>query len=157
MGMTNQHKKWGHKPRLISDNSYSSGHREDDEPDERELIQIPSTAHESVWFMHGDVPSNLWITVRNHILHATYPRRWIGGCGPVAWPPCFLDLNLMDYFFWNHLKSFVYGTLVATVKDLSVQIIVASADTANIPDFFERIRQLFIRQCRLCYHLRALE
>ncbi|GFU88990.1 hypothetical protein TNCV_2894381 [Trichonephila clavipes] len=56
-------------------------------------------------------------------------------------------------FFWGHLKLFVYETPVSTVEDLTVQIVVASADIASIPDLFERVRQPFVRWCRLCYDL----
>ncbi|GFV62113.1 hypothetical protein TNCV_4109161 [Trichonephila clavipes] len=35
---------------------------------------------------------------------ATYRGRWIGGSGPVVLPPCFPDLNPLDFFFWIHLN-----------------------------------------------------
>ncbi|GFV61220.1 uncharacterized protein TNCV_500121 [Trichonephila clavipes] len=37
--------------------------------------------------------------------------------GPVTWPPRSADFNTLDFFFWGHLKSLVYETLVTTVED----------------------------------------
>ncbi|GFY00282.1 hypothetical protein TNCV_4710841 [Trichonephila clavipes] len=36
---------------------------------------------------------------------------------PIAWSPRSSDLNLVDFFFWGHLKSLVYEMPVATVED----------------------------------------
>ncbi|GFS79618.1 hypothetical protein TNCV_3187231 [Trichonephila clavipes] len=36
-------------------------------------------------------------------LHVTYTGRWIGRSELVAWLPCGMDLNPLDFFFWGHL------------------------------------------------------
>ncbi|GFU61892.1 hypothetical protein TNCV_1644651 [Trichonephila clavipes] len=63
--------------------------------------------------------------------------RSIGCGGPVTWPPRAPTFNLLDFFFWGHLKSLVYETLVAT-KNLTELNVVSSADIAGSPDLFER-------------------
>jgi hypothetical protein len=35
-------------------------------------------------------------------------NRWIGRGGPINWPARSLDLTPMDFFFWGHLKQYVY-------------------------------------------------
>ncbi|GFW41503.1 uncharacterized protein TNCV_465911 [Trichonephila clavipes] len=81
-------------------------------------------------------------------------RGWIGLDGPVDWLPSSPDLNPLDFFFWCHLKSLVYETPVITVVNLKARIDVASADIANTPGLFERVRQSIVCRCGLCYDLR---
>ncbi|GFU70213.1 hypothetical protein TNCV_5058051 [Trichonephila clavipes] len=53
------------------------------------------------------------------------------------------------------LKLLVYETLLATVDDLTVRIIFASADIASTPELFECYRLSYIRRCRLRSDLRS--
>ncbi|GFW96049.1 uncharacterized protein TNCV_957631 [Trichonephila clavipes] len=76
-------------------------------------------------------------------------------CGPVARPPRSPNLNFLDFFFWDHLKSLVYETLVATVEDFILGIFVASIEITRTSDFLEPVRQSFVRRCRPCYDLRG--
>ncbi|GFV36555.1 hypothetical protein TNCV_2260741 [Trichonephila clavipes] len=41
----------------------------------------------------------------------------------------------------------------ATVKDLTVRIVVTSVDIASTPDVFGRLQQSIVRQSLLCYDL----
>ncbi|GBN98902.1 hypothetical protein AVEN_119552-1 [Araneus ventricosus] len=100
-----------------------------------------------MWFMHNGAPAQFSITVR-HFLNATYPARWIGRCGPVAWPPHSPDLNTLDFFFWEHLKSLVYEMPVDSAEDLVARIAAEKINTT--PGILERARQSFLRRCKLC-------
>ncbi|GFX39385.1 uncharacterized protein TNCV_3861081 [Trichonephila clavipes] len=55
-----------------------------------------------------------------------------------------------------HLKALVFEMLVLAVKDIMARIVFPSADIVKTPDWFEHIRQSFVRRCRLCYDLRGL-
>ncbi|GFX62059.1 hypothetical protein TNCV_2227851 [Trichonephila clavipes] len=44
----------------------------------------------------------------------------------------------------GHLKPLVYETPIVTVVDLSVRIVVSSADISSTLNLFERIRQSFV-------------
>ncbi|GFX17010.1 hypothetical protein TNCV_2519861 [Trichonephila clavipes] len=99
MGMTNQHRTCGSKRCLEGEKWDKSSLRENDEPDE--------------WSGQTNVA----------------PWRWIGRGVPIALPPRFPDLNPLDFFFWSHLKSLEYETLVVTMEDLTAWIIVTSAYT----------------------------
>ncbi|GBL77704.1 hypothetical protein AVEN_152923-1 [Araneus ventricosus] len=102
-----------------------------------------------MWFMHDVAPAQFSLEVHNH-LNVTYSRKWIGRTAPVAWPPRSPDINPCDFFIWGHFKSLVYATPVNTPEDLIARIIVAEADIKSIPGIFERVRESFIRRCKLC-------
>ncbi|GFW77521.1 uncharacterized protein TNCV_2499131 [Trichonephila clavipes] len=61
------------------------------------LQGVPATIHQNMQFMHDGTPVRFSIVVLYHLI-TTYPGRWIGCSGPVAWPPCSLDLNPLDFF-----------------------------------------------------------
>lgn len=86
------------------------------------LQNVPATLRHNMWFMHDGAPAHFFIGVRNH-LNSTYPGKWIGRSGPVAWPARSPDLNPLDFFVWGHLKSLVYETPVDTPEDLPIMII----------------------------------
>ncbi|GFV30332.1 uncharacterized protein TNCV_98071 [Trichonephila clavipes] len=112
------------------------------------LHSIPT--HFKFGEIHDGAPTHFSVVVRNHC-HALYPGSWGWTCCLASTLP---DLNLLDFFFWGHLESLVYEILVAAVKDLTARIVFASADIASIPDLSERIRQSFVRGCRMCCDLR---
>ncbi|GFV17838.1 hypothetical protein TNCV_3235881 [Trichonephila clavipes] len=53
-------------------------------------------------------------TVHRHLTGA-FGQRWIGHGGSVNWPTRSPDLSCMD-FFWGHMKSLVYETLVLSLN-----------------------------------------
>jgi hypothetical protein len=55
-------------------------------------------------------------------LNTTYPGRWIGCQGPIAWPPWLLDLTLMDFFLWGHLKEHIYAVPPSTIENLMARM-----------------------------------
>ncbi|KAJ4444490.1 hypothetical protein ANN_06282 [Periplaneta americana] len=61
------------------------------------LENIPVNIRERIWFQHDGAPPHFDRRVRNH-LNATFPDRWIGGGGPVPWPPRSPNLTPLDFF-----------------------------------------------------------
>ena len=55
----------------------------------------------------------------------TFPNRWIGCNGPVAWPPRSPDLSACDFFLWGYLKQTIFQTPVENTVDLTQRIIQA--------------------------------
>ena len=45
-------------------------------------------------------------------LNESFPNRWLGRGGLVAWPPRSPDLTPLDYYLWGHMKTLVYETKV---------------------------------------------
>jgi hypothetical protein len=39
----------------------------------------------------------------------TSHNRWIGKAGPTTWPPRKSDLNPLNFYLWERLKSLVYA------------------------------------------------
>ncbi|GBM45707.1 hypothetical protein AVEN_14150-1 [Araneus ventricosus] len=113
------------------------------------LQAVPLPIQRNIWFMHDGAPAHFSSTVRK-FLNAAFPTRWIERGGPVAWPPRSPDLNPLDFFFWEHMKSLVYETPVNSAEDLVARIVVAADKINTTPGIFDRVRQLFLRRCELC-------
>ena len=61
-----------------------------------------------LWFQHDGAGPHFSVPVQ-YDLNQHYTNRWIGGEGPVNWPPRSPDLTPLDYILWGHLKSEVYN------------------------------------------------
>jgi hypothetical protein len=69
-------------------------------------------------------------------LNNTFPNRWIGRGGPIAWPPRSPDIIPLDFFFWGYVKDIVYSTRVPDINNLRARIVEAVATIT--PDMLER-------------------
>ncbi|GFX70130.1 hypothetical protein TNCV_4615681 [Trichonephila clavipes] len=67
--------------------------------------------------MHDDATADFPSVVCNHPC-SSYAGMWIERGGHVSWPFYSEDLNPLDFFFWDHLKSCVYEMPLATVEDI---------------------------------------
>ncbi|GFV38866.1 uncharacterized protein TNCV_2814821 [Trichonephila clavipes] len=56
------------------------------------LTDVPAPIRRRMWFQQDRAPSHYARHVREH-LDRTFPNRWIGRGGPVAWPPRSPDLS----------------------------------------------------------------
>jgi len=41
------------------------------------------------------------------ILDARFAERWMDRGGPITWPARSPDLNVLDYFVWDHIKDLI--------------------------------------------------
>ncbi|GFX27217.1 hypothetical protein TNCV_1563971 [Trichonephila clavipes] len=125
MGTANHHRIGGLKLHLIGGNRNNSSRRENDEPDEgngktntgisSSEVGLKKPVHMQISHFSRNfcreyrllrtrkcgsytMVHKYSIAVHNH-LHVTYPGRWIGRCGPIAWPPSSPNLNPLDFFF----------------------------------------------------------
>jgi hypothetical protein len=55
-------------------------------------------------------------------LDATFPNRWLGRDGPIAWPSRSPDITPLDFFLWGYVKDKVYASRVTRVEDLKTRI-----------------------------------
>ncbi|GBN88492.1 hypothetical protein AVEN_94996-1 [Araneus ventricosus] len=101
------------------------------------LQAVPLPIQRDKWMREG-APAHFSSTVR-HSLNATYPTRWIGRGGPVAWPPRSPDLKPLDIFFWWDMESFVYETRVDSAEDLVARIVVVADKINTKPRILERV------------------
>jgi hypothetical protein len=70
------------------------------------LANVPLIIHQELHFMHDATPAHFSL-VDHRYLNRKFPGHWIGRGGPIAWPPHSYDLNPLDFYLWNHLKSLV--------------------------------------------------
>ena len=66
-------------------------------------------------------------------LNESFPNRWLGRGGPVAWPPRSPDLTPLDYYLWSHMKMLVYETKVESRAALHDRIFAAAEHIRNHP------------------------
>ena len=68
-------------------------------------------------------------------LNESFPNRWLGRGGPVAWPPRSPILTThIDYYFWGHMKTLGYETKVDSREELRRRIFAAAEQIRNHPD-----------------------
>jgi hypothetical protein len=72
-------------------------------------------------FQQDGAPPHWGRIVRDY-LDATFPNRWLGRDGPLAWPPQSPDITPLDSFLWGYVKDKVYATKVTVVEDLKTGI-----------------------------------
>jgi hypothetical protein len=67
-------------------------------------------------------------------LNESFPNRWLGHGGPVAWPPRSPDLTTpLDYYPWSHMKT-VYETKVDSRATLRHRIFAVAEHIRNHSD-----------------------
>jgi len=86
-----------------------------------------------MYFQHDGAPSHYTRHVREY-LNESFPNRWLGRGGPVAWAPKSPDLTSLDYYLWGHMKTLVYETKVASRAVLHDRIFAAVEHIRNHPD-----------------------
>ncbi|GFV36331.1 transposable element Tcb1 transposase [Trichonephila clavipes] len=115
------------------------------------LTDVPAPIRRGMWFELDGAPSHYARHVREH-LDGTFPNRWIGSGGPVAWPPRSQIYPLWIFFSGVLWKGLVYDTPVVSEMDLVARISIAAARIRELPGVFEDVRQSMSRRCRACIH-----
>ena len=113
------------------------------------LEEMPLGIRRRMWFQHDGAPAHYHRDARQH-LDASFPNKWIGRNGPVAWPARSPDLNPLDFFLWGYMKTLVYDTPVESEMDLTARIAVAAGDIAEDQQMLSRVTQSFQRRCQVC-------
>jgi len=78
-----------------------------------------------MYFQHDGAPPHYTRHVREY-LSESFPNRWIGRGGPVAWPLRSPDLTPLDYYLWGHMKTLVFETKVDSRAALRHRIFAAA-------------------------------
>lgn len=102
---------------------------------------------EEVFFQQDGAPAHYANIVKNH-LNTTFPNRWIGRGGPIAWPPRSPDLTPLDFFLWGYLKDRVFRTKPAHLNEMMDRIV----ENCLVPDeaMFARVLNLFKTRLFFC-------
>uniref|UniRef100_A0A1Y1L7H2 Tc1-like transposase DDE domain-containing protein n=1 Tax=Photinus pyralis TaxID=7054 RepID=A0A1Y1L7H2_PHOPY len=115
------------------------------------LEELPLQLRQRLWYQHDGAPPHFNRAVIDH-LNATFPNRWIGRGGPVAWPPRSPDLTPLDFFLWGHLKNLVYSEngIIDSVEELVARVMAASEVIKTNPMMVLKSSNSVPRRCRLC-------
>ena len=73
------------------------------------LEDIPLMIQSQMYFQHDGAPPHYTRHMRDYV-NESFPNRWLGRGGPVAWPPRSPDLTPLDYYLCGHMKTLVYET-----------------------------------------------
>ncbi|KAJ4440493.1 hypothetical protein ANN_08634 [Periplaneta americana] len=112
------------------------------------LEKVPLAVHTRIWFQHDGAPAHFSLAVRQQQT-ATFGDRCIGYQGPVPWPARSPDLNPLDFFLWEHLKTLVYATPVDQVNDFLPRIVDACNTIRITTGIFNMLQSMF-RRCQYC-------
>lgn len=93
------------------------------------LEDVDLDTRQRMWIQLDGAPPHFALIVRD-FLNQTYPNRWIGRGGPIAWPARSPDLTSPDFYLWGYLKNVVYEQQPTTREDMMERIRTACR---NIP------------------------
>lgn len=113
------------------------------------MDSVPLSTRRDMWFQQDGAPPHFATSVRTW-LNNSFPRRWIGRCGEIAWPARSPDLNPLDFYFWGYLKTLVYQIPVNTREELKERILNAFNIIRSKPQQVKTSKSSLMRRCRLC-------
>jgi hypothetical protein len=102
------------------------------------LEDIPLATLINMWLQLDGVPPHFALPVRTWV-NESYPNRWIGRGGPVAWPARSPDLTPLDFFLWGQMYGETHQTVPETVEIL-IDRINAAAATVTV-EMLENVQQ----------------
>ena len=92
-----------------------------------ELLDVPLDIRRNMWYLHDGAPPHSSREV-NRWFNDNYFDGWIGRYSKHAWPPRSPDLNVCDFYLWDHLKQIVYSTPVNSLDELQVRLLNAAKE-----------------------------
>jgi len=83
-------------------------------------------------------------------LNESFPNRWLGRGGPVAWAPRSPGLTPLDYYLWGHMKTLVYETKVESRAALHDRIFGAAEHIRSHSDNVASATQFLLMRAENC-------
>lgn len=111
------------------------------------LEELPLDLRQSMWFQHDGCPAHYSLAARRAV-DQTFPQKWIGRGGPVAWPPRSPDLNPLDYFLWGYLKNKLYAREQNSPDQLRGNLVQECLNISS--DAIKRTTESLGRRLELC-------
>jgi hypothetical protein len=96
------------------------------------LEDAPLVVRARMWYMYDGASAHFSRAVRD-VLNNTYHGRWIGRGGPNAWLPRSPDLNPLEFYLWEDLKTIVYAAPVDKEEALHCRILYTVRLSATAP------------------------
>jgi hypothetical protein len=114
------------------------------------LEDIPQMARSQMHFQHD------YTRYVREYLKDSFPNRWIGRGGPVAWPPRSPELTRPDFYLWGHMmKTLVYQTKVDSRAGLRRRIFAAAEHIRNHPDNIASVTRSVLMRAENCIATRG--
>jgi len=113
------------------------------------LEDIPLMIRSQMYFQHDGAPLHYTQHVRDY-LNESFPNRWLGLGGPVAWPPRSPDLTPLEYYLWGQMKTLVYKTKVDSRAALRSRVFGATEHIHNHPDIIASATQSLLMRAENC-------
>ena len=114
-----------------------------------ELLQSVDLQTEIQLMVHTWWRRTKFFLAFREVLHNVFPKHWIGGSGPIAWPARSRDLNPLDFHLRRHPQSTVYATEVSDVQGLRQRTQNGFEVIRAIPEIFLRVTQSVFRRAAL--------
>ena len=108
------------------------------------LEDIPLMIRSKMYFQHDGALPHYTRNVRDY-LNESFPNRWLGRGGPVAWPPRSPDLTPLDFYLRGHMKTLVYENKVDSRTALRYPIFAAAEHIRSHPSLASATQSLFMR------------
>ena len=113
------------------------------------LEDIPLMIRSQMYFQLDGAPTHYTRHVRDY-LNESFPNRWLGRGGPVAWLPKSPDLKPLDYYLWGHVKTLVYESKVESRAALRHRIFGAAKHICNHPDIIASATHSLLMRAENC-------
>ncbi|XP_068086419.1 uncharacterized protein [Anabrus simplex] len=113
----------------------------------RLMEDIPLNIRSRVCYQMDRNPTHCLKAVRK-VLPTIFPGGWLGKGNSMPWPPHSQDLNPVEFFMWNYLKTIVYDKLYDTVEDLIASV--RSGIASVTVDMLQQVRESIIRRAEAC-------
>lgn len=111
------------------------------------LEDVPLDIIRRLWVQHDGAPAHYSVECRDH-LNNTFPGRWIGRGGPIAWPARSPDLTKMDFYLWGYIKDVVYRTPPTTKNNMKERI--REAFRSVNAETLRSVSSSFVQRLQLC-------
>ena len=112
------------------------------------LENVPLMIRSQKYFQHDGAPPHYTRRMIKY-LNESFPNRWLGRGGPVAWPPRSPNLTPLDYYIWGNMKT-VYKTKVNSKAELRHRIFGAEEHIRNHHDNIVSATQFLLMRAEKC-------
>ncbi|XP_034939551.1 uncharacterized protein [Chelonus insularis] len=103
-----------------------------------------------IWYQHNRHPAHTSLVAKSW-LRQNFRGRFIGKSGSKKWPARSPDLNPVDFFLWDFVKSVVYREFVNSLQELEQRI--QDAIRQITPEMLQSCTQSLVRRAECCVQM----
>ena len=115
-----------------------------------EELELDEDDEREIYVMFDGAPIHRYLPFRA-FLNARFRNRWIGRDSQIRWPARSPDLNILDFFYWGVLKTYVYEKHLEPPQNLQeLDEGIEEANQSITPEMIQEATQNIIKRARLC-------